>query len=49
VRCAGQLRLGLTFVLGRRSPSRIVEGIRIVGAQPIAASDAKVAQFLAGT
>jgi protein-disulfide isomerase len=36
-----------TFVLGRRSPSGVIEGIRIVGAQPIGAFDAKITQLLA--
>ena len=37
-----------SFILGRRLPSGIVEGTRIVGAQPIATFDAKIAELLAG-
>jgi protein-disulfide isomerase len=36
-----------TFVLGRRSPSGVIDGIRIVGAQPIGAFDARIAELLA--
>ncbi len=37
-----------TFVLGRRSPSGTIEGVRIVGAQPVAVFDAKIAELLGG-
>ena len=36
-----------TFVLGRRTSTGVIEGIRIVGAQPVAAFDAKIAELLA--
>jgi protein-disulfide isomerase len=36
-----------TFILGRRVPGGIVEGVRIVGALPVEAFDAKIAQFQA--
>jgi protein-disulfide isomerase len=37
-----------TFVLGRRLPNGTIEGVRIVGAQPIAVFDAKISELLAG-
>jgi len=37
-----------TFVLGRRSSTGTVEGVRIVGAQPLAVFDSKISELLAG-
>lgn len=37
-----------SFIIGRRLPSGIVDGTRIVGAQPISAFDAKIAELLTG-
>ncbi len=37
-----------SFVLGRRTPTGTIEGVRIVGAQPLAMFDAKIAELLAG-
>ena len=37
-----------SFILGRRLPSGIVEGTRIVGAQPVSTFDARIAELLAG-
>ena len=36
-----------TFVLGRRSPSGAIEGLRIVGAQPTASFEARIEELLA--
>ncbi len=35
-----------TFVLGRRTPTGTIEGVRIVGAQPLAVFDAKIGELL---
>ncbi len=37
-----------SFVLGRRTPTGTIEGVRIIGAQPLAMFDAKIAELLAG-